>query len=155
MFAVYASHTPIQHAHVRYLNNLWTDTCVLVSVGVVRAFWLVVHVQLKCEPRIEKGMAKHSLKSLRIYGVSHFSRRPCAFFTLLATAPFSRTHWAHHGLHGGSLSLSLLQFLRQSPSSYSCHNFLTMRPLASPATALRTINLRQCTELCVNRVLHS
>ena len=75
--------------------------------------------------RIEKGMAK---------GLLHF---PCF---AIATAPFSHTHWARHGLHGVVAASSLrycLHFLFRASLlallPNSCYNFLTMRPLASTA----------------------
>ena len=36
--------------------------CILVLVGVARAFGPVVHLQRKFEPRIEKNIAKRLLK---------------------------------------------------------------------------------------------
>ena len=48
----------------------------------------------------EKGMAKHSLKSLKIYRCGQFSRWQCVFFASLAAAPLSHTHRARHRLHG-------------------------------------------------------
>ena len=63
-------------------------------------------------------------------------------FGSLAAAPLYCTHRPRSALHGVvAVSLSLLPFSLQSPSlPHSHHNFLTMRPLASTATALRAIN---------------
>ena len=110
VFAVYASHAPIQHTYCTNLNNLWINMCVLVLVGVAHAFGPVIHVQWKCE----KGMAKRLLKSLRVYGCGCFSRWPCAFSALLSTAA----------------SLSLLPFLCLSPRSF----FLTLKQFSDNET---------------------
>jgi len=106
-------------------------------------------------------MAKCLLKEFEDLWVWSFLKTAMHFLSSLATAPFSRTHQARHRLHSCifTVSLSSLLFSGQSPSSFflTCHNYLTVRLLASPTTALRTINLCQCTQLCVNGVfqLHS
>ena len=89
-------------------------------------------------------MGKRSLKEFEDLRVWSLLKTGMCFFVSLAAAPLSCTHRACHKLHG-VVAMSSLLFLLQSPSFLpdSCHNFLTMRPLASPATALRAINLRQ------------
>ena len=97
------AHTHSAHA-CTYLNNFWTSTSVLpFLVGVACAFGLVVHVQWKCEPKIQesKKMAERSLKEFKIYGYGYgyVSRQSCAFFASLNTAPLYRTHQPCHRLH--------------------------------------------------------
>ena len=101
----------------------------------------------------EHGFAPH-----RTRGFGRFSRRPRALFATLGAAALSHTHRSQCGLHGivtafmlcfhfrFRASLLALSFSLLSP--FCCHNNET----ASAATALRTINLRKCTQLFVNKV---
>ena len=128
------------------------------------AFGLVVHVQRKCETRIKKGMEKCSLKEFEDLWVWSFLKTAVHFLCFAShCSSLSYSSSLPQTSRSGSCiftaSLSSLLFSCQSLSSFflTCHNFLTMRLVASPTTALRTINLCQCTQLCVNRVfqLHS
>ena len=116
------------HAYVRIsITLLWTDTCVLVLIrrhGM--CFWPVVYVQRKWEQKIEKGMAKRSLKEFKDLLVWSFLKTAMNFLCF-ASCYFSLscTYQARHRLHG-VVAVSLLPFSRQSPSSF----FVTLVTIA-------------------------
>ena len=135
-----------------YLNNYWTETCVLLLVGVAHAFGLVVHVQQKCEPRnwrIEKD-GKTFVERVREFTGNVVLKMAVRFLcfasrysslTYLSTSP--RTS------RGGSCvfnaSLSSFPFSCQSPgSSHFRHNFLTMTPLASAVYTNQCQHVTNC-----------
>jgi len=80
------------------------------------------------------------------------------FFALLATAPLFRTHRSRHGLHGVVAAFWLSVFASvfvPVAFSYSLSSQLSFwhhnNETASVAAVLETINLRECTQLFVNR----
>ena len=111
-----------------YLNNLRTNTCVLVLVGVVHAFGPVIHVQQKSDLRnwrIKKDGNAFVKRAWRSTGMVVSQEQPSVFLVLLATAPLSWTHRPSHGLHGTEAVFGLsvyTSFLHQSPRSF----FLTL-----------------------------
>ena len=99
-------------------------------------------------------MAKRSLKELEDLQVWSFLKTVICFlcFTSCCSSLLYSSSSLQTSRCGSCIfapSLSLLPFSRQSPiyvalSSSLSSQFLTMRPLASPGTALRTINLHKC-----------
>ena len=92
-------------------------------------------------------------------GYGHFSRQPCALFASLGSAALSRIR-SRCGLHGvvATFMLCLLFRFRASLLAFflapitifaiwRCGN-----ETANATTVLRTINLRKCTQLFVNRI---
>ena len=129
------------------------------QVGLAHAFGPGCPCAMEVSQELEKGMAKHSLKSLRIYGCGWFSRWQCVFFASLAAAPLSHTHRARHRLHGvvavSSVHLCLCFRFRASLLALSSSFSSQFSDHASPATVLRTINIRQRRQICVNRFMFS
>ena len=89
------------------------------------------------------------------------SRRPHALFALLGTAALSCTHRSRRGLHGveSAFTLCLLVRFRAGLQALFCSLPSQLLPFwrcdnetASAATALRTINLRKCIQIFVNRM---
>ena len=156
------AHTHSAHA-CTYLNNFWTSTSVLpFLVGVACAFGLVVHVQWKCEPKVQESKKNGRAFVKRVQDlwlwlwlclktVMRFLcfTKHCSSLSYSSTLPQTSQHGScsslqsclHFHFHGSLLFLP-----------HSCHNFLTMRPLASAATALRTISLCNYTQFCVKMV---
>ena len=86
LLGVHVHSVCLAHTHsariCTYLNNLWTDMCVLVLVGMAHAFGqssMCNEVWAKNQERYGKVFVKSS----RIYWCGHFSRQSCAFFALL------------------------------------------------------------------------
>ena len=134
VFAVYAS---CMHAHV-HISMTFEPTCVLVLVGVAHAFGLGVHLQQKCEPRIEKNIAKRLLKEFEDLHVWLFLKKAMRFLCFASSCSVllysSRSLWTSWGVVAVSSVCLCLRFcfhasLLALPHSH--HNFLTMRPLDS------------------------
>ena len=111
-----------------YLNDLWTDMCPLLLVGVAHAF--VHEWQSVCWKRSRKWAKFQTPHRMQRYG--HFPRRP--FFALLVTAPLSRTHQSHYGCSGCILVLflsfhfyaCLLALFFLLSSQFFCHFDVTL-----------------------------
>ena len=161
VFAVYA---------LPHLHNLWTNTCGLV--GVAHAFGLVGHACTTNEVwKVWEGrqrvriMLKVFLR-MRVHfrTAQNVKTWPfiktttcCTCFTRLCCCSLSYSSFLMQTRWGCIYTLSSPPFLCQAPSSsllpsqllpfWHCDN-----ETASAATALRTINLRKCIQLFVNRI---
>ena len=115
-----------------YLNNLRTNTCVLVLVGVVHAFWYMLldrssmcKISVSQEIEESRKMAKRLLKELEDLQVWSFLKtaicflsfaRHCSSFLYSSTLPWTSRD-------GGYVWFSVYtSVLHQSPSSF----FLTL-----------------------------
>ena len=139
VFAVYAS-----HAH---LNDLWTNTCRLVSRRgtcfwdcrscMCNKVWKVWGGQSVRTTLKEFRGCECSLEPHRTRGYGRFSRRPHALFASQGAAALSRTHRYRSGLHSvvAAFALCLLFSFHALALPHSHDNFChfviaTMRLLA-------------------------
>ena len=137
-----------------HLNDLWTNTCGLVSRRGT-CFWdgSVMHVQrsVKSVRRKAKRMYYVEFENVSVFSNRTTRRRPRALFASLGTAALSYSSFSTRTSQccGCIYTLSSPLFSCQAPSSF----FLTPITIfaiwrrdnesASAATALRTINLRK------------
>ena len=131
----------------------------------------VMHVQRSVKSVRRKAKRTHYIERVREcecifelhrtqrYG--QFSRWPHTLFVLLGAAALSRTHRSRRRLHSveAAFTLCLLLCFRARLLALSSSLPSQLLPFwrhdnetASTATALRTINLRKCTQLFVNRM---
>ena len=118
-----------------------------------------VRRKAKCTHFVERVReCERVFKLHRTRRYSRLSRRPRALFASLGAAALFRTHRSRRGPYGveAAFTLCLLRFCaRLLALPRSDHLLLFWRrdnETASAATALRTINLRKCTQLFVNRI---
>ena len=153
-----------------HLHNLWTNTCGLV--GVAHAFGLVGHActtnevwkvwegrqRVRIMLKVFLRMRVH-FRTARNVKTWPFIKTTtcCTCFTRLCCCSLSYSSFLMQTRWGCIYTLSSPPFLCQAPSSsllpsqllpfWHCDN-----ETASAATALRTINLRKCIQLFVNRI---
>ena len=147
------------YALCAHLNDLWTNTCGLVSKdgtcfwdhACANEVWKVwggqsVHTTLKEFRGCECGFTLH-----RTRGYSSFSRQPRTLFAThssFSTRTSRRCDCIYAVYLPFRFHARLLALSFSLPSPFCCCNNET----ASAATVLRTINLRKCTQLFVNEV---
>ena len=135
--------------HIRVLQKFDTGPFYLLThlYFVCSTFWHVYRLTKFRQTLTQKaGFWLHETVVMECCTVDNNVMVEISAFFSLATTPLSHTHRLCRRLHGvvGSCifaaSLSSLPFLHPSPNSFffARHNFLTMRLLASPTTALRT-----------------
>ena len=141
-----------------HLYDLWTNTCGLVCVA--RAFGLVGHAcATKCEKCEKEGKA-YALrwKSSRMWARFLTAQNAKIWWFLKMTTRFicfARRYCSHSLVHLRSV---FSVFIVTTSKWQSCDGSeeerarsLARKP-ASAVTVLRTINLRKCTQLFVNRM---
>ena len=159
-----------QYASRVHLNDLWTNTCGLVSrLGtcfwdcrscMCNEVWKVwggqsVHTTLNEFQECERSFAPHGMR-----GNGSFSRRPHTLFAMLGTAALSRTHRSQRRIYSVVAAFMLCLLFRFCARLLALF-FLAPLPFcrrnnetASVATALKTINLCKCTQFFVNKVFY-
>ena len=105
------------YALCAYLNDLWNNTCGLVSrllrlsvMHVQYEVWKVWGGQSVCTTLKEFRGCECSFAPHRTWEYSSFSGWPRALFTMLGTAVLSRTHRSWCGLHGIVAAFTLSSF---------------------------------------------
>ena len=131
----------------------------------------VMHVQQSVKSVRRKAKRTHYIERVwkcecvfephRTRRYSQFSRRPHTLFASLGAAALSHTHHSRPSLHGIEAAFTLcllicfhtrLLALSSSLPSQLLPFWRRDSETASTAIALRTINLRKCTQLFVNRM---
>ena len=150
------------------ISMTFEPTCGLVGVT---CFWAgrSIHVQRSVKSVRRKAKRTHYIERVwecervfkphrtRRYGC--FSRRPYALFASLGVAALSCTHRSRCGLQGFGAAFTLSSSFSRQALAHSSSLPSQLLPFwrrdnetASATTALRTINLRKCTQLFVNRM---